>query len=1100
MLRRRGLILLSLLGSSVAAAQVPGPGGPRSAADERKLFEEKLRRDIGKVARAIEVTETLIARSRGAPYLPDIYLRLAELYAEQSRYEFYLVHDSRGDGEGGAAVAPTSRLLKEKAVEMYRRILSEFAKWDDNDKVRFYLAHELRELGAYEEMLATYRQLAAEHPKSPLVLDAYLVLGDYHFDQSQLDEAEVWYRKVLSAPVSPTHDLAHFKLGWVAMNKTQFPVAFRHFEAAVKSPWGPPGGGGDRRLDVKREALLDLVFVFTEVKASKEALPYFRKLAPERNLYVLALDKLGRRYMVKQDYPAAARVFRELARLSHNPSENLERTSLVYEATVKSGRFDRVDQDIRDLLDALDAYRFDPRVPKDSRQTAERDVELQARDLATKAQERAKEAKSTALGVRVAGAYRRYLESFPNGPQRQQMVQNLADTLFEAKRFLDAGDRFEQTARLLSEGEEQRAALIDACAAFRQALEVGGPTMPRFDRLWAQRGLIQNGRTFTERYPDHPKVAEVQLNIGRSYFEGGEFDRAVGVFDEFLSRYPKDPRAETVADLILDAFAQERDYVGLADKARELAGLRIGGPAFASRMQSTAKAAEERQIGEVILTASVDAPGQDAGASLRKYWEENRDSPVAERTLYTAFVQSKEARDYEQVFSIGNKFIGAYPESTYLGDVFGTLAAFTTQVGAFEQAAVYLEEFESRFPDDASARRQRARAAGMRALLGDHARAAEGFSSLFERSKDPAQRAEYGSALLASLRVSSRWSEAQPVAQALDRAGLAKERANLVLGLAEMDAGRLDAAASHFAAAVRATTKAASPEARADAAEAAFRLGETHLERFRQASALPDLERAAAAKAEALASTEAAMVEVVGLGVGIWAVAALHRVAMAYAEMAGFLAEAPVPEGLSAEDLAQYTAAVEAQVGGLEGRAEELFSTCVERALAFGVLTAETRGCLAQGPTEAVAAVRPTAAAPTGESARKELEARIARRPRDLDTLRPMVEHLLAEGEASRAKLMALQGLEVDDRDARLHNLLGAAELALGDASAAYAAYGRAASFGHPFAVANQAALLASLGATEAATRLLERDPPERLPDSAVDLHPGAAAVVGAAR
>ena len=119
------LIIFSLSLSSAAYAQAPGTAGFRTKEQERQEFIAKLKRDIAKVAHSVEVTKELIGRSRGAPFLPDIYLRLAELYVEQARYEFYVVHEERGENAKGSAVVPTARLLKEKAVETYERILSE---------------------------------------------------------------------------------------------------------------------------------------------------------------------------------------------------------------------------------------------------------------------------------------------------------------------------------------------------------------------------------------------------------------------------------------------------------------------------------------------------------------------------------------------------------------------------------------------------------------------------------------------------------------------------------------------------------------------------------------------------------------------------------------------------------------------------------------------------------------------------------------------------------------------------------------------------------------------------------------------------------------
>ena len=71
-------------------------------AREKQELIEKLRRDIFKVDRSIGETDKLIAKSRNAPYLPDLEFRLAELYVEKSRYTYYLQAETRPEGQKGA--------------------------------------------------------------------------------------------------------------------------------------------------------------------------------------------------------------------------------------------------------------------------------------------------------------------------------------------------------------------------------------------------------------------------------------------------------------------------------------------------------------------------------------------------------------------------------------------------------------------------------------------------------------------------------------------------------------------------------------------------------------------------------------------------------------------------------------------------------------------------------------------------------------------------------------------------------------------------------------------------------------------------------------
>ena len=1089
-----------LLVPAAATAQLPGQEGFQTKDQQQQEFINKLRRDIAKVAHSVEVTKELIARSRGAPYLPDIYLRLAELYVEQARYEFYLVHELRGAKAKGSAVAPTARLLKEKAVETYERILQDYPDFKDNDKVLFFMGHEYRELGRYNDMIRRYEDLVGKYPKSKLVLDAYLVLGDHRFDKQDLIGAKRYYQKILDSASSPVHDLAHFKMGWVYLNETDYKEALHHFEAAVSSKHDPQAESSRRErqrlVNVKREALIDMAYAYTEVRKPRGALRYFRGHARSRTMYLAALKKLARRYFVKQEFNAAAMVYREMARLSHDAEQNLDYTNRIYAAAKNAKNFRLVHRDVRQMLRALDGYRHDWRLDKAQRDAAENDFEQYVRDLSTRAQAEAMRLDKAKLGPRVALAYTRYLESFPNNPHRKDIVENLADTLFEAKLYTRAGDRFEEAALLAKDEKSKEEALYNACVAFYEALK-NTRKMQRFERIWAQQGLIQNGVAYVEAFPRSAKVPQIKLNIGRSYYEAGDFERAIGVFDEFIATYPTHQSATTVADLILDSYAQQQDYAKLAEKARALAqNSGLGDQAFKNRLLAMAKSAEERQIGEVILTASIERQaGGNAGEQLKKYWQANQNSPVAEKTLYTAFVQYKEARDFDQAFEIGNQFIGAYPKSEYLGDVFGTLASFTTQTGEYEQAAVYLEEFYKRFPTDGSAQRMLAQAATIKQLVGDHRGAIAAFQELLGVVRDPTLKTEYSAKMLASYEALGDWDGMQLAADDVLSFNPQDVKARLMLGLSQQKGGDLQAAVNALEAAVASAGRSSSDAAQADAARAAFSLGDIIYRQFERAGSNGNVAEAAEAKAQLLAELEAALVDAVGYNRGEWAVAALHRAALAYGSFARFLKEAPPPEGLSPAELEQYRAAVAEQVSAIQAKSDEFFQTCIAKARELNVFTGAVLGCVERSEEQPLPQIG--TAGPTPPSQRKdELKQALTKNPKDLDAIADLSDFFLSSGAPAKAKLMASRGLEIDDRDPRFHNKVGMADLLLGRPQDAYFGFQKAVDLQHPYATANLVALMVAFkdvnGAKKAATRVELAE----LPGGLADLHPDASSAL----
>lgn len=1106
---RSHLIVLLCAGalpmSLPAAAQLPGTEGYQTQSQKSQDLIAKLRRDISKVAHSVEVTQELISRSRGAPFLPDIYLRLAELYVEQARYEFYLVHEERGEKAKGSAVAPTAKLLKEKAVETYQRILADFPDYESNDQVMFFMAHEYRELGMYDEMLSTYERLVTKYPKSSLVLDAYLVLGDYQFDKQDLNGAKGYYQKILDLPLSETHAMAHFKMGWVYLNEFDYKSAFRHFEDAVQSADIDKDfrsqAEAESSVSVKREALTDLAYAYTEVRKPRGALRYFRRLASSRTMYLLALDKLAKRYFIKQEFNAAAMVYREIVRLSHDAETNLDYTGRVYESANQMREYGRVDRDVDAMLTALDDYRFDWRIAKAQRTAAEKDFEVYARDLATKAQERALPRRPSRYGPKIAAAYRRYLASFPDSESYRDIVQNLADTLYEAKIYIPAGDRFAEAAQLVSDNQklyEQN--LYNACAAFHEALQESS-RLPRFDRIWAQQGLIQNGIAYVEAFPRSGKVPTIKLNIGRSYFEGGEFERAVGVFQEFIASYPNHPEAKATAELILDAYAQQSDYAGMSEAAKQLASNpNLGDASFRRRLQNMAQSAEERQIGEVILTASVDKDaGGDAGDKLRSFWENNRDSPVAEKTLYTAFVQYKEARDFNKTFELGNQFIGAYPESQYLGDVFGTLASFTSQTGDYEEAAVYLEEFYKRFPTDRSAQKMLAQAATIKQLIGDHRGAIGAYQELLRRVRNPDQRSEYAAAMLDSYEALSDWQGMQRASQDVLSQDRGNVKAHLMAGLGQLKQGDLNGAVGSFQRSVRAAGRASDPEQQRAAARAAFLLGDVVFRQYQSIDGGGDVQTAVQAKAELLGQLESVMVDAVGFNQGEWAVAALHRVALAYSDLAEFLASAPLPAGLSADEAQQYRQLVAQQVEGIRGKSVEYFDTCVAKARELKVFTSAVLGCVQRGPEPRLDLVSSVGGSPALQ-VKDELQAKLTTDPKDLKAIGDLADFFLAADQPAKAKLMASRGLDIDEREARFHNQIGMAELLLGQPQDAYFGFERAVELGHPYAAANLVALMVEFGDRKAAKRAADDIDSDDLPVGAPDLHPQAPSAVAQAQ
>ncbi len=67
--------------------------------EEHKKYVARLMLDKAKVEKAILTTKTLIDKSTNRPYLPELYLRLSELYIEKSRIVYFVRKNRKGEGD-----------------------------------------------------------------------------------------------------------------------------------------------------------------------------------------------------------------------------------------------------------------------------------------------------------------------------------------------------------------------------------------------------------------------------------------------------------------------------------------------------------------------------------------------------------------------------------------------------------------------------------------------------------------------------------------------------------------------------------------------------------------------------------------------------------------------------------------------------------------------------------------------------------------------------------------------------------------------------------------------------------------------------------------
>ncbi|MEM6559204.1 MAG: tetratricopeptide repeat protein [Myxococcota bacterium] len=1057
-----------------------GPGG-FDESDVKDDLVAKLSSDLNKVDYSIGVTKELIQRSPDAPYLADLYFRLAELYVEKSRYTFARIMElqSAGDrvlsGEQSLEVTLNKRL----AIETYDTVLGSFPEYENNDQVRFFKAHEFRELGRWDDMLSQYRELIDTYPKSPWAIEARLIIGDYHFDKGEFPQAEEQYAAIIAQPESHIHDMARYKLGWIRINQEQWKESLEFFRDAVasKRKSRKAAVGDASGLDVKREALLAMVWPYSEVRKANDAPKYFRRLADSKTVYTAALKKLANRYWIKTEYPAAASLYREIVTYSSDIGENIEYIQRIYESVRNMSernpaRYARAADDVDAIVTNVARFQNHISFSEEDKGRLVKDFEIRARDLATRLQQDAQRRKDTKSLRTAAEAYRKYLSLFTEGEDAEKMMNNRAESLFIAKDYLDAGSQFEEIAKDLDDSPTRRDVLYQSIQSYYESISEDTdyrrkhPTKPgllnKLELVKAREGLKQLGAYYVKVWPKSDRSPNVKFNVARMFYQQGEYKRSAELFRAFVNEYPTHPDVAVAGGLALDALNKLDDYDGLAKLAQEFVdNPNVRDNRFKNESKALAEASRQRKVEFTMLEASSSG---DFSETMLSEWEKNKDSKEGEEVLYNAFLKYKGEGNVEGVFKFGDKLMGAYPDSERNIDVLQTLGKFALDSASFERASFYLEEYQKRFPKEGNATELLSSAAQIKFMLGDYDGAAKTFRNVRGIGTREQKQAAHQK-LMEIYAESSNWEQLARVAQTALEFNRNWLGASFHLGLAYFQQGKDELAQRELARAAQMTPRDEFDEAAQ--ARSLFELGRLAQKDFDAIQFSPDsdMQQVLQAKLDLLSGIENAYGRAISTGRGQWVIAAAHGLARLYQGFAAFIAESPVPSGVDAQE---YRQALKGEAAPYEAKAKELMSVCGSKSKELKIFSAYATACL-NGSYDGVikTARRARGSNQGGDSYRKrllEVRKKLAKKPNSIEMLEEMSRLAMSAGDYHMALLALQKAEELDPRRGQVQNLLGVTRWQLGEPQEAYDHLVKAYKRRIGPAAANLAALFAEYG------------------------------------
>ncbi len=769
----------ALVGPGAASAQTSADAPPTTDQARRQTTGASIRLDHPldrrKVAltkqadqkrdEEIRILKQLIPRA-GRDRKAEMIFRLADLYWQKSRYrlglemERYEAAYAQWVEAGQTGKAPrdrdylrTSSRIKRNALRLYERVLKQYPSYARNDEVLFNLGNNEYETGQGRKAARHLRALIKRFPQSRLVDDAYLLLGEYHFNGNRVVDARRAYARAARSDEDRIKYYATYKLAWCDYNQQDYPAGIVRLKRVIDHAETAPDKNAVR---LGTEALNDLARFFSYVDEVESAFAYFRGKAgdPRALKYTTALAAL---YGEQGKWQQEIQTYRLL--LSSYPLSDRAPSlqASVVEAYAKLGRRRNVRQEVERLVDR---YREGSEwhqhfVGQGAKGQAALDLayditETKLRNLVTDYHRDAQKRKDARTYRLARDIYAKYLEAFAASEAAYEMRYYYAEVLWALLQWRDAAEQYRLVA-IAQPGGDDRLGTYAREAAYNQILAYERVLKAGRDRGRLGRGKLsekKKGRTSAraqarvkvgqldkkKRHRERP-IPEVEMRLAQAcdlyfevakpsdrelpaikfkaayiYYRYNHFVEAAKRYFEIIDEWPGSRLSKKAANLILDSLNVQQKWDELAFYAarfRDNQRLTKGDRKFRREVQQLLEGATYLSIQAAESRAKeAPSPGEQeaqlakVATRFREFQSQYPQSLYAPKAAYSAVVLYDQADELDNAIAMAALLKRAYPKSDLRLENDWSLAQFHERIADFSAAAGLYDEFVARYPKD----------------------------------------------------------------------------------------------------------------------------------------------------------------------------------------------------------------------------------------------------------------------------------------------------------------------------------------------------------------------------------------------------------------
>jgi len=712
----------------------------------KRYYQEQMKalHQDKKQLRQITISEgkAFIEQHPESKILDKVYMRLAELYYTKA-IEDYLVLEQKydqllADYEKHRLQERPQEPKKDfsKCLEMYDRILQDFPHSNLIDDVIYNKGFIYEEMNELETALKIYQKIIDEFTDSRYVPEAYMRIGEYHFNppQNNIEKAIEIYKEVLAFKDSPRYDEALYRLGWSYYRLNMYPEAVAYFTLLAD--------------DVERSKILDpaqkytnptlrdesveyIGISFLDYGGVENAASYFRDIGG-RNYGLEVLQKIGDVYMEeKEEYEKAINAYQIL--LSMYP---LAPQAPVIQSKLILG-YRHLENDMMAYLARKTLFsKYQPE-SEWWQQNEDSEAKEKALLLCKKSMEdnisllyqRANDLTDIDLFRQAVQDSRDYLKFFNSDSNAALIHWNMAVTLdMKLKKHDEAFEEYLLISERYWESKHQKWAAENAIALAKEAATnadslaqigrdetrtVTGTSLETDDRNRFASALRHQAMEMSEAdkklgraydnyimlFPHGKETAIFLANAGALYYNRNQFQKALRYFNTLVRHFPESQDVDYAKYRIMECYFGKRDFQSSEIVARKLIET--------AKTAELTRKAKKRLAESIFLNAETLA---DSGLHLKAGNEYVRvvvevpDILFADLALFNGALQYDEAHEFRRAVETYDYLINNYSRSKYRLDAMNNLALDYGELNEFRNAAISYEKLAAAHQDQEQAK------------------------------------------------------------------------------------------------------------------------------------------------------------------------------------------------------------------------------------------------------------------------------------------------------------------------------------------------------------------------------------------------------------